>query len=67
MLPKLSPVFLSPERVTAGLNQLVAYLHRNGVTAINEPGIMWDLEPWGLYQHILGVTGVFPVNESGWF
>ncbi len=56
LLPKLSPVFLSPERVTAGLKQLVAYLHRNGVTAINEPGIMWDLEPWGLYQHILGAT-----------
>jgi predicted amidohydrolase YtcJ len=54
LLPKLSPLFLSPERLAAGLYQLVAYLHRNGVTAINEPGIMWDLEPWALYQQILG-------------
>jgi len=27
-----------------------------GVTAINEPGIMTDLEPWQLYQEILGDT-----------
>ncbi|WP_156686794.1 amidohydrolase [Mycobacterium sp. Marseille-P9652] len=54
LLPRLAPVFMSTERVTAGLRQLVRYLHRNGVTAINEPGIMWDLEPWPLYQKILG-------------
>lgn len=52
--PKLSPLLMSPERITAGLHQMVAYLHANGVTAINEPGIMWAIEPWDLYQQILG-------------
>ena len=56
LLPSLSPVFMSPQRLTAGLKQLVEYLHRNGVTAINEPGIMWDVEPWPLYQQILGAA-----------
>lgn len=54
LLPKLSPFFLSPPQLTAGLHQLVAYLHANGVTAINEPGIMWAIEPWSLYEQILG-------------
>ena len=54
LLPRLSPVFMSPRRLTDGLRQLVVYLHRNGVTAINEPGIMWDVEPWPLYEQILG-------------
>lgn len=54
LLPKLSPLFLSQEQLTAGLHQLVAYLHSNGVTAINEPGIMWAIEPWALYEQILG-------------
>jgi predicted amidohydrolase YtcJ len=54
LLPKLAPKFMSPERIAAGLRQMVAYLHSNGVTAYNEPGIMWDLEPWPLYQQILG-------------
>lgn len=56
LLPKLAPVFMSTERVTAGLRQMVEYLHQNGVTAFNEPGIMWNLEPWELYQLILGDT-----------
>lgn len=54
LLPVLSPHFLTPQRIAAGLHQLVGYLHRNGVTAFNEPGIMWDLEPWALYEQILG-------------
>lgn len=54
LLPHLAPVMMSPERIAAGLNQMVEYLHRNGVTAINEPGIMWAVEPWDLYQQILG-------------
>lgn len=54
LLPALSPVFMSAERLSAGLHQLVAYLHANGVTAINEPGIMWAIEPWDLYRQILG-------------
>jgi len=54
LLPALSPHFLTTDRIAAGLRQMVAYLRRNGVTAFNEPGIMWDLEPWQLYQDILG-------------
>jgi predicted amidohydrolase YtcJ len=54
LLPKLAPIFMSADRMTAGLGQLVRYLHRTGVTAINEPGLMWHLEPWDLYQEILG-------------
>lgn len=46
--------FFTQERLMQGLTQMVAYLHGNGVTAINEPGIMWDIEPWSLYQAILG-------------
>jgi predicted amidohydrolase YtcJ len=51
--PKLATVFLTSERIAAGLRQMVAYLHGNGVTAFNEPGIMWDIEPWPLYEQIL--------------
>lgn len=54
LLPGLAPLLMSPERIAAGLNQMVRYLHANGVTAINEPGIMWAIEPWDLYQQILG-------------
>lgn len=54
LLPALSAVFMTPHRLTDGLRQLTRYLHANGVTAINEPGIMWAVEPWGLYQQILG-------------
>jgi predicted amidohydrolase YtcJ len=54
LLPSMTPVFMTPQRLAAGLRQLAAYLHANGVTAINEPGIMWAVEPWELYQQILG-------------
>jgi predicted amidohydrolase YtcJ len=54
LLPKLMPIFMTEERVAAGLRQMVAYLRGNGVTAFNEPGIMWDVEPWPMYQRILG-------------
>lgn len=54
LLPKLSPVFMTRDRLETGLRRLVGYLHGNGVTAINEPGIMWDFEPWDLYQEVLG-------------
>ncbi|MEI6254389.1 MAG: amidohydrolase [Mycobacteriaceae bacterium] len=54
LLPGLSPMLMSPQRLAAGLRQMVGYLHANGVTAINEPGIMWAVEPWELYQQILG-------------
>ena len=54
VLPKVGPIFMTEARYVAGLNQLVAYLHLHGVTAFNEPGILWDQEPYVLYQQILG-------------
>jgi predicted amidohydrolase YtcJ len=54
VLAPLAPLLMSPERIAAGLHQMVAYLHANGVTAINEPGIIWAIEPWDLYLQILG-------------
>ena len=54
LLPSLTPILMSSERLAEGLRQLVGYLHANGVTAINEPGVMWAVEPWELYQQILG-------------
>ena len=54
LLPSLAPVFMTPDRLARGLRLLAAYLHGNGVTAINEPGIMWAVEPWSLYEQILG-------------
>ncbi len=54
LLPALTPVLMKADRLAAGLRQLVAYLRAGGVTAINEPGIMWAVEPWDLYQQILG-------------
>lgn len=54
----LMPLFLTEERFRTGLTQLVDYLHMHGVTAINEPGIAWSIEPWDLYQEILGSASV---------
>jgi predicted amidohydrolase YtcJ len=54
----LMPRFLTEARFREGLAQLVEYLHMNGVTAINEPGISWKVEPWHLYQEILGAATV---------
>jgi predicted amidohydrolase YtcJ len=54
LVPRLAPVFMNADRMTMGLRALVRYLHSTGVTAFNEPGLMWDLEPWQLYQQILG-------------
>lgn len=50
----LMPVFMTEERYRTGLAQMIEYLHMNGVTAINEPGIYWRNEPWELYQEVLG-------------
>ena len=54
----IMPVFMTRERMQRGLIQMVEYLHMNGVTAINEPGIYWRNEPWDLYQEILGASDV---------
>ncbi|MEY2968928.1 MAG: hypothetical protein RIQ64_1555 [Actinomycetota bacterium] len=54
----LMPVFMTADRFRTGLEQMIDYLHMNGVTAINEPGIFWRNEPWALYQELLGAPKV---------
>jgi len=51
---QLTPMLFSPERLTHGLQQMVRYLHQNGVTAFNEPGAILVPGAWELYQGILG-------------
>ena len=46
----------SEERLRRGLHQMVEYLHRNGVTAFNEPGAILVPGAWDLYTEILGDT-----------
>ncbi len=50
----LMKVLASPERLSFGLKQMVAYLHANGVTAYNEPGALYSPDMWILYEEILG-------------
>jgi predicted amidohydrolase YtcJ len=59
----VAPVLLSRERMEFGLRQMVRYLHRNGVTAFNEPGIIWAFEPIDLYQEILGADDT-PIRST---
>ena len=54
LMPLIAPYFITPERLTRGLNQMVAYLHQNGVTAFNEPGAVLMPGAWELYEQILG-------------
>lgn len=54
LLAPLFKKFATAERVRAGLRQMVAYLHGNGVTAFNEPGALFTPEIWKLYLEILG-------------
>jgi predicted amidohydrolase YtcJ len=54
----LTPTLFSPERLTRGLQQMVRYLHQNGVTAFNEPGAILVPGAWELYEHILGADDV---------
>ncbi len=58
LAPLLMPRFATAERYRDGLAQMIEYLHMNGVTAINEPGIAWSIEPWEMYQEILGSDDV---------
>ena len=51
---KLLKVIATPERLTFGLKQMVAYEHSHGVTAYNEPGAIVTPEMWKLYEQILG-------------
>ena len=56
MRPMLK-VLATPERLTFGLKQMVAYEHSNGVTAYNEPGALYTPDMWKLYEQILGAPG----------
>lgn len=55
--PQIVTAYFTPERLRRGLQQLVAYLHASGVTAINEPGVLPN-EPWELYEEVLGDPSV---------
>ena len=48
------PHLFSPDRFVRGLQQMVRYLHQNGVTAFNEPGAILVPGAWELYEQILG-------------
>lgn len=58
ILPKLMPRFASAERMVAGLSALKTYLHRAGVTALNEPGAQINPQLLGLYKSVLGAEDV---------
>jgi predicted amidohydrolase YtcJ len=62
LLPALTPHLLTPELMIRGLTQMVNYLHRNGVTAYNEPGALFTPDLWKLYQAILGAEDT-PFNS----
>lgn len=54
VFPLVTPMLFEPGRFTRGLQQMVRYLHLNGVTAFNEPGAILVPGAWELYEHILG-------------
>jgi predicted amidohydrolase YtcJ len=54
ILAPLMRRFASPERMVAGLTLLRTYMHRAGVTALNEPGAQIGPEQLALYQAVLG-------------
>jgi hypothetical protein len=54
MVGPMLKVLATPERVAFGLEQMVAYLHANGVTAYNEPGAIVTPDMWKQYEQILG-------------
>ena len=54
MVGPMMKVLATPERLTFGLKQMVAYEHSNGVTAYNEPGALYTPDMWKLYEQILG-------------
>lgn len=54
LFPALMKPMASPQRMVAGLKQLVAYYHQKGVTALNEPGVLLVPGLWDLYQKVLG-------------
>ena len=63
LMPILTPVFVTVDRLVTGLRQMITYLHHNGVTAFNEPGAVLPPGAWELYQEILGHDDV-PLDSS---
>ncbi|MEM7095811.1 MAG: amidohydrolase [Actinomycetota bacterium] len=51
---KVGAHLFSEQRLRRGLHQMVDYLHRNGVTAFNEPGAILVKGGWAMYEEILG-------------
>nr|WP_210299878.1 amidohydrolase [Kaistia hirudinis] len=49
-------VLVTPERLSFGLKQMVAYEHSKGVTAYNEPGALYTPDMWKVYEQILGAA-----------
>lgn len=58
LLPMIIGDLASPERLKAGLIQMVELLHQNGVTAYNEPGAQMDANMAKMYTEILGGSDV---------
>ena len=58
LLPPLMPHMMTPQRMVKGLQQLIAYYHQKGVTALNEPGVLLIPGLWELYQKVLGAPDV---------
>jgi predicted amidohydrolase YtcJ len=54
LMPHLTPHFVTLDRLVNGLEQMISYLHTNGVTAFNEPGAVLPPGAWDLYTAILG-------------
>ena len=54
LMPLISPIFVTLDRLVTGLEQMITYLHANGVTAFNEPGAVLPPGAWDLYTEILG-------------
>ncbi len=54
ILAPLMAAFATPERLVRGLTLLKTYMHRAGVTALNEPGAQIGPEQLALYQSVLG-------------
>ncbi len=54
ILGPLMREFAAPQRMVAGLSLLKTYMHRAGVTALNEPGAQIGPEQLKLYQAVLG-------------
>lgn len=54
MMTPFLKVLITPERLSFGLRQMVAYEHSKGVTAYNEPGALYTPDMWKVYEQILG-------------